>query len=309
MPELFKLEAKSVATNEKALPDTEGGNAKLTIEPGKVMFSILSGDGLKPSKAKLNLQDGPQGPRNFPFSQNEIQPLPLDLSSESASGDYVAFVAYKPSDSAEEAEVQTEAVSITVKPKSKLSDPNEDAGDRVRETSIGGYDNIFTYVLLAIVVVACVAVSWAAWSVILRIPLPNSPITDEKLFGTWAERTAAITILVALAGGLVVLLLGSWLAGLETRGRLHLKVPVTGNGGPRGEISDSLKALAEVLEKLKTVRGSIAVLFVGAVVVGSACWAAASIATQGNAPSPAGGSASPTPQAPSNAASPGPTGR
>lgn len=306
MPELFKLKAES-ASKEQALPGALDGNDKLTIEPGKVVFSILPSNGLKASKAKLNLQGGPSVTHDFVLLLDEIQPLPLDLSPES-SGDYLALVTYRPPGSEEETAVETNKVTITVKPKPGDPQHDENGSDPVRETSIGGYDKVFTYVLLAIVVVACLAVSWAVWSEIQKISLPNSAETDAKLFGTWAERTASIIILVALGAGIVVLLLGSWLAGLETRGRLLLQVPVPGNGGSRGEVSDSLKALAEVLEKLKTVRGSIAVLFVGAVVVGAACWAAASIATHGNSSAPTGGTESPVPSTPSESPVPGPTG-
>lgn len=306
MPELFKLVAES-STGVLARAGTVAGEAKLTIKPGKVKFNIEPSNGLKASSAKLNQQGGSGGFRDFTVSGNNVVPLELELSTEGSS-DCQALVTYKSTESGADVEVTTNKVNITVD--SGAPNGEENGGAPVNETSIGGYDKVFTYVLLAIVVVACLAISLAVWTVVQRILLPNSAETGVELFGTWAERTAAITILVALGAGVVVLLLGAWLAALETRGRLHLRVPVEKT---RGGVSESLKALAEVIEKFKTVRGSIAVLIVGAVVVGAACWAAASMATIGNSPSPTGGTESPATSpvntlTPSGAPSTAPTG-
>lgn len=279
MADLFRLTAK-VSAEQAAQPSTKLGTDSLTVGPGEVSFTIEPVAEPKPSRATLNHEGSTSGGLEFPRSPSgEVEPLELERTPDD-SGEYKAVVWYIAPDTNTEQSVETNSFHLVI----AAEDADNQLGgeDSVKETAIGNYDAAFTYVVLALALVACVAISWATWSVIQKIQLPEvGGVTDAPIFGTWSERTGAITFLVALAAGVVMLLTGAWLAALETRGRLRLRLPpASPDDVGRGEVSDSLNALANVADKFKTVRGSIAVLLVGAAVVGSALWAAA--ATVGN---------------------------
>lgn len=280
MGNVFKLTFE-VSRELAAHPKTVISEDALTLQSGSVTFVIKPTGTLKPSSAVLNRQEGSEGPVNFPLAEDgSVAPLALELVA-GASGKYMALVKYKAEGSNEEKVEETNAIDVTVLSTIDELDPANQ--ESVKETSIGDYDKFFTYITLALVAVACSAILWTVGTVIRRISLPETVTDDAEVFGTWSERAGSITTLLALGAGMVLLVLGAWLAALETRGRLRLRMTSGGSdkGTPRGaDLSASIKALAEVIEKFKTVRGSIAVLIAGTFVVAAACWSVASMASE-----------------------------
>lgn len=184
----------------------------------------------------------------------------------------------------------------------------------VAEVEPGHYDGRFAgwtgFAVFVLVAALVVVVGVAA----LRIAFPDAPMPlpqDQWMSGTYAERVAHAVLLIVSAGGVALLLIGGWLAAMETRGRVRRRVKVTQTGETtRGLGDETGKAIATVVDALRQARGTVAVLSVAGIVLVAVLWAATRIAVSGDSPpqpesSP---SASPTTTASNNLPSGSPTG-
>lgn len=152
--------------------------------------------------------------------------------------------------------------------------------DTVSAIEIGEIDRPFALILLGVMTFFAAGILWITWRTISRIALPASTVMgeNETVFGTWAERSETFVQVVALGGGLVVLLAGAWMAAIETRGRLRIPTDAVGINTKTGERSpldaESAEAIGIILGKARRLRGALAVVIAGVLVVGFAVWGA-----------------------------------
>ncbi len=166
---------------------------------------------------------------------------------------------------------ESNAVTIEVDP-GGVAPAGTNADDTVTELATGVYDRVFAWVTFAVVAGVAVSVLVAAFAMLatVRFPAPNATVTSPaQSLGPFADRAAgAIILLIAAIGG-VVLLFGVWQAMLETRGRLRgpgdeLPAKPGTAGMKRGAGSELVKAFAELADKLRRMRGSMASMLLGA---------------------------------------------
>ena len=173
-------------------------------------------------------------------------------------------------------EVKSNRVSLEAAAAAEASEEEDDGS--VSEVEVGEMDKPFAYVSLLVVAAFSAAIIWVSWRIVSRIALPASAVIEKnaETFGTWDERSASIVHILALAGGLVTLLVGAWLAAIETRGRLRIPtVAVNSQTGERGQIdAKTAEAVGAILGKARRLRGAIAVVVAGVFVVGFAVWGA-----------------------------------
>ena len=157
---------------------------------------------------------------------------------------------------------------------------DDGAASPVTEIEVGEMDRPFALISLLVLGAFAGVIVFIAWRIVSRIALPASTVVadDAIVFGTWAERSASIVYIVALAGGLVILLVGAWLAAIETRGRLRIHTDVVAIDPKTGKRSSldaqSADAIGGVLGKARRFRGAIAVVIAGVLIIGFAVWGA-----------------------------------
>ncbi|KQW07613.1 hypothetical protein ASC66_01030 [Leifsonia sp. Root4] len=266
----------------------------LPVLEGDVIFTLTSDGAL--SAAQLTHPDDTTTPLVVEAS-NKLTATATVTISASTRGTYSA--AGTPEGGAETA---AENVVEITEPEAEGAEGTEAAdGEGVSETSIGEFDWVFTYLSLVVVVAAAAAIAWITATIIGTITLPAEDATtsiDDPANGTFAVRIAAMISLIAAAAGICLSLFGAWQAALETRGRLRVILPpVELDDGTRGVSEEQLKGVAEVIDKLRRVRGSIVVVIVGAAITGAGLWVAASTAADSTPKTPAATS-TPTPSAP-----------
>ena len=141
------------------------------------------------------------------------------------------------------------------------------------------------------------------------VKLPEASATipkDTIVDGTFAERVTALICLLAAAAGVTITLSGAWQAGLETRGRLQLKLPEpTPAGLDRGPEAEVLEGVAKILDQARRLRGTIAVIAAGALLVGLAMlFASLWVTSKAPAPSPSASATTSASQSPTAEPSP-----
>jgi hypothetical protein len=182
--------------------------------------------------------------------------------------------------------VEGEANTVTLLPKLKESVP---APGGVVEPNVGEFDPKFSAWTFAVVAVFSLLVLIGIAILITNIELPGKGAVVGKYApnGTWAERAATVITFIALGVGVITLLLGVWLAAIETRGRLRnmaLIQAATAPGSERGLGADQLKAVSEVLDSASKMRGAIAVLVAGTAIILGSMWAGYGTATTAEPP-------------------------
>lgn len=166
----------------------------------------------------------------------------------------------------------------------KDEDDDEETPQRVLETEIGEYDPEFASLVgaLAMVLIAVIIVGAGIAMVSLGIASVPATLPDgEVANGTWNQRALALLLFFMMAVGAAILVVGAALAALETRGRLREKEAAapTRAGVPLGDVS-------KIVESMRTMRGSIAVIAAGLVIIVFAGGFALGLTSGGGAPDP-----------------------
>lgn len=285
--------------------ETSASGSVTTIEllpvlEGDVVFTLTSDGAL--SAAQLTHPDDTVTPLVVDAS-NKLTATATVTISASTRGTYSATAT--PDGGTETA--AENVVEITAPEAEGAGGAGAAAGDDVSETSIGEFDWVFTYLSLIVVVAAAAAIAWITVTIIGTITLPPEDATtsiDDPANGTFAVRVAAMISLIAAAAGICIALFGAWQAALETRGRLRVVLPpVELDDGTRGVSEEQLRGAAEVIDKLRRVRGSIVVVIVGAAITMAGLWVAASTAAD-STPNPPAATSTPTPSTPPPSAEP-----
>lgn len=178
------------------------------------------------------------------------------------------------------------AVMITLADSSPEGGTN-DGGPAVNELQVGELDRPFLYITLGFVALLSLAVAAAVWNVIGRVELPEAEAieTGKAIVGTWGERVASVVLMIGLGAGIIVMFIGAWLGAIETRGRLRANLSKDPNKG-FSATSDELKAIAEILDKARRLRGSIVVVLSGAFIAAISIWGVNAMAGDGATPAP-----------------------
>jgi hypothetical protein len=172
--------------------------------------------------------------------------------------------------------------------------------ETVVEVEVGEYGPVFAVLIFVFVVALVGAVLWFVSTVIVRISLPDITAfgeldEDQRGFGTWSERVGGIVVLGLAAIGTAILAIGAALGALETRGRLRrsgtAKITINAAEGTfvRGpeEIPSALaeffKKLPESLAAVGRMRGTLALILAGTVIICASLWAGSAI---GDTPAP-----------------------
>ncbi len=209
------------------------------------------------------------------------------------------------------------SATLTLVEKSADDGAGKDPGPAdgaITEVDIGEMDPGFAYFggVFTAVLVALLAIGM--WLTLRGIALPAESTTlgpGQVLSGGYGERVSSIVLVLAAFTGIILLVVGAYLAALETRGRLRtVKVtqPDDGDRGPLGDTSDLVvKGLQVVVENLRFMRGTVAVLLTGLLLLGIAMWASVSLASPtvvspAPAPTSTGTTASSTAAVPSGTA-------
>ncbi|MCK0110938.1 hypothetical protein MWU75_02135 [Ornithinimicrobium sp. F0845] len=163
--------------------------------------------------------------------------------------------------------------TLEVRERAKAAAPDK-ATESVAEIAVGEYDSAFAkrgFIALVIAVVT-VAVFQLIWISEVTVPDTTATLTDDQqVMGTFAERMVSRVVLIGATTGIILLLVGAYLAALETRGRLRLpgQAPAVRVDGVRGTVSDLLKdTLEPVLKAMQSMRGMMATLVVGGLILG-----------------------------------------
>ncbi|MCU1476628.1 MAG: hypothetical protein JWQ64_1321 [Subtercola sp.] len=146
--------------------------------------------------------------------------------------------------------------------------------DQPVEVAIGEWDGPFAYVTLGLISVFALAVIAIAYSIVVRIALPESAAsfvtTPENIYvdGRWSARIEALVILLTITISVIMLSLGTWLAAIEVRGRQRRRATSAGltvvDRGLIGSVApETITALTGLVKELRSVRGTIMVLIVG----------------------------------------------
>lgn len=185
--------------------------------------------------------------------------------------------------------------------------PAANGDDSVLEVKPGRYDSAFARATG--LVALCLAAAVLVISVVALVKFGNgigarTVPKGETLNGPFESRASAVVILIATAIAALLLIAGSWLAALETRGRLRAQVTSTRQRGvaERGPLADALKEVPAILSSAAKMRGTIAVLVSGVAVLLGALWATTRLVDPGGT-SPQPSSSAPASSAPSGTGS------
>ena len=163
--------------------------------------------------------------------------------------------------------------------------------DNPSEIAIGEVDRPFAYATLGFVVLVSAGIGFAVWSVVNRtqFSLAGASVPDDMVLdGTFGQRSASALFWFGAGVGAIVLVVGAWLATLETRGRL--RAPIKGVDGSKGPVfgvgEAELKAIADILDKARRLRGSIAVVLAGFFILVISLWGMNALTADAPAPAP-----------------------
>lgn len=262
----------ATANGRTSVPAAPGSDAQvLQVADGDVVTLTATSDGHAELGEVSWSVDGNRFTGSTPVETDDPRSKAIEISIAGAEsrGAYVAASGSRNSNSVSLAGADADGHD------------DEDEHGRVVEVEVGETNRPFAYISLVVLAAFAGAIIFIAWRVVSRIALPGSGVVsrDENLFGTWAERSASIVDIIALAGGLVTILVGAWLAAIETRGRLRIRSSAgvdakTGEPTPLDE--QSVEVVGAILGKVRRFRGSIAVVVAGVCVVGFAVWGASS---------------------------------
>lgn len=302
--------------------DPNSTQAQLEAEIGNVEFTLTSTVELK--SAQLTKPSDPSFSQAMVVDPGDKKKATLTIPVQ-GSQDFGVYGA-----SAVGTDDQPIEVKSTVELVARGAGPSGPSGGNgsnnennpVAEVAIGVYDPVFTFWVFLLVVGLSVASVAALVKFFgsFQLPFGSGKVVDAGKFvdGSFPQQVAAVVLLIGICIGTVTLLLGAGLAALETRGRLQLREGKNQDSATRDAtvLSDpaQLEHLAKLVEAFGKVRGTIATVVTGGLLVALAMWFAMLIATAGTAPAKESNpkpSASPTvsatPTAPP-ANSPEPTG-
>lgn len=173
----------------------------------------------------------------------------------------------------------------------RSSTPAPAPDDGPSELEIGELDRPFAYVTLVFVAAVAAAIGAAVWSVISRVELPGPGVvfsTDQVVDGTFGQRAAFIVLINGAGIGGITLAIGAWLAAIETRGRLRapVKAGAPSKGAGVGVEAAELDAIANIVDKARRLRGSMAVVIAGGVVLAISMWGVIPMSRAAPEPSP-----------------------
>jgi hypothetical protein len=174
----------------------------------------------------------------------------------------------------------TQQVAADPVPEKPVEDgANENAGDKKFEIADGVWDPIFTAVsgLVAVALIVLEIVVTSSYGDVIGPGLRITEVPkDTELNGTFVERFVAMLSIVGMTIGVGALTIGSWLAVLELRARLAIRmvrVPRKGAGESSagknrsfwsGKVLETAAtSIAVFVEKLGGVRGTIAIIIAG----------------------------------------------
>ncbi|WP_406048116.1 hypothetical protein [Kribbella sp. NBC_00889] len=267
-----------------------GGSAAETTESGQMILQV-------PSGTEVTLTAGvdpvdPANPARFEWNRDGAAlaagtPNPYVFSAaEDSWGEYQVIATVNGST------LTSAAVSLTERAAEEQPKPDT----TVAEVAPGEYDPKFALISGIAAGLAAVLTGGLLVYLLLDIDLPGtiSIVGDnQQVTGTWAQRFSGILALVLVVIGAILIFGGLWLAALETRGRLRAQQAIAERG--------ALDGVAEVLDKAKGLRGTIAVLAAGVAILVVASGIAIRLAgaesgadPQVNPSAPATPSASPT---------------
>lgn len=152
------------------------------------------------------------------------------------------------------------AVSVVERVAEEQAEPDDE--DKVAEIAPGEYDPKFALISGIAAAVAAVLVVLLLTVLMFGIDLPGTVSTvgdNQQITGTWAQRFSGVLALILAAIGAIIIFGGLWLAALETRGRLRAQQAIAERG--------ALDGVAEVLDKARLLRGTIAVLSAGVAIL------------------------------------------
>ena len=146
------------------------------------------------------------------------------------------------------------------------------------EIEPGQWDWAFA-VVTGVVVAVATAVALYALTRNIHLKLPPKP-GKSAAAPTYSEALRASVVIGVLCLGVVTVALGVWMAGLEGRGRLRrtvtvTPVPIPVDEGKRGALTDPAAVLdgaSKIIDSASKLRGTIAVLVVGAVLILGTLW-------------------------------------
>lgn len=161
------------------------------------------------------------------------------------------------------------AAAATTQPVGR--DPQE---DQPSEIEVGEFDRWFAISTLLFATLISAGVGFVVWTVISRVFLPAAGALvaeDQVPDGTFGQRAALILLSITAGIGGVTLITGAWLAALETRGRLRAAIKNT-DPGKGGIAAAELKEVGNVIDKVRKLRGSIAVVLSGLLILALTIW-------------------------------------
>jgi hypothetical protein len=273
----------------------ELGEEKHEIPSGteKIVLTVEAADNTKTISAltwKLKLGGG-----------SDVDASPESTEPASGSGTKVVATFVAPTEAAtytvagkvdpgsgiEDAEAATISVSIGAAEPAEPAPKPQPIDDKVSQVSIGEYDPTFTYLvggIAAIVGFIAVAYFWNPVAAVAQGLFASEAVVDgvQATAGTAMQRLRTIAVLGTLGLGALGIIWGSWLMSIETRGRTRLPAAVVKKSekaggktnvrsGVAGATADPLGAMAKavaeavavVTEKFRVLRGSMAVLLIG----------------------------------------------
>lgn len=236
----------------------------LQVADGDVVTLTATSDGDELGEVTWSV-DGNRFTGSTPVETDDPKSKAIEIAI-AGSDNHGAYVAASSSSNSNSVSLgETDAVGSDV----------EDERGPVTEVEVGEMNRPFAYISLLVLAGFAGAIVFITWRIVSRIALPASVAVpqDELVFGTWAERSASIVDIITLAGGLVTILVGAWLAAIETRGRLRIRTSagVDTKLGDRTTLdSQTAEAIAAILGKVRRFRGAITVIVAGVLIVGFA---------------------------------------
>jgi hypothetical protein len=244
-------------TTEVSLSAAGGGSTAETTETGQLVLQVQSG-----TQVTLTAGVDPADPANpaaFAWKRDgaalaAATPNPYEFSAADDSwGEYQVIATVNGST------LESAVVSVTER---EAEEEPPKPGDVVAEVAPGEYDPRFALISGIAAAVAAVLVVLLLTVLMFGIDLPGTVSTvgdNQQITGTWAQRFSGVLALILAAIGAIIIFGGLWLAALETRGRLRAQQA----GADRG----ALDGVAEVLDKARLLRGTIAVLAAGVAIL------------------------------------------
>lgn len=300
------------STGDEAKPGADGSKRTLTATKGSVVTFQLQAD------ADI---DSPKITRQESNKQLQVEFARAD-DKRSASAPYTVteFGTFVASAVLGGAESQADAVVKLTESDPSVPPMVPPADDKPSELEVGEFDRDFAFRTLIALGVISAAVIVGIWFVISRVLLPAPGVfipQDQVVDGSFGQRAAFIVLIIGAGVGGITLAIGAWLAAIETRGRLraNLKGNEAGKGDGAGVAAAELAEVANIIDKARRLRGSLAVVIAGGLIVALSMWGVRPLASTPTVASPtpsatatASATAAPTPSTSPSAGQPSPDG-